>query len=96
MLLRTVLLREVGEILAEQEFVELTCSPSVEKQRDGTVTISLTVGPIGLTAELVLLELVNRLRYLEGLGQVRAFAEAYGIDAHAIERLLPGQGEETK
>lgn len=84
--LRTVLGREVGDILADPDFAGLVCSPTVEMSR-GVLTVTLQFGPTG---ELDLIELMNRLRYLEGLGHVRAFAQAYNIDHERLERCIPG------
>ncbi|HET9025186.1 MAG TPA: hypothetical protein VFN64_11475 [Burkholderiaceae bacterium] len=50
---------------------------------DGTVVVTVYVPPSIASAELY-----HQLRYLRDLGQVRAFAQRYGIDPAKLEAVL--------
>jgi len=79
-----VTLGEVSEILSEHDATR----GSVQVEfTDHSLRLTLTVAQ---DAGLDVTELGHALAYLAGLGQVRAFATHYGMDAEALERLLPG------
>lgn len=80
------LLGEVAAVLAAHG--RLKCTPSV-KEDDGLFTVSVTLHPPTPDEAMEGLEVFNELSYLAGLAQVRLFATDYGIDAAALEALLP-------
>lgn len=79
-----VLLGEVAAVLAEHE---VTRGAVQVEFTDHALRLTITVAQ---DAGLDVTELGHALAYLAGLGQVRAFATHYGMDAEALERLLPG------
>jgi hypothetical protein len=84
-----VLLLEVADALMQAP--GHTCSLTVESGRDDLYVMVA----IPLTA-LNAVEAAQRLYYLAGLGQVRAFATQYGIDAGKLEALLPPAGPDRE
>lgn len=90
-----VLMSEIVEALrTPQAGADLRCVPSVETDDDRGVVLTLTFNPAAqddYAVSLAALEVYNRLRYLCGLGTVRAFASEYGIDSARLEALLPDQ-----
>lgn len=90
-----VLLSEVAEALqAQRAGAGIRCVPTVEADDDRGIVLTLTFDPAAqddAAVSLAALEVYNRLRYLCGLGAVRAFASEYGIDSAQLEALLPDQ-----
>ena len=82
------LLAEVATVLWEHK--DLHCAPAVEEE-DGLVTLTVTLHPVDTGEALEGLEVLHELTYLSGLATVRAFCDDYGIDAAALESLLPEQ-----
>lgn len=80
----TGLLKEVAEILGAHGY--LRCAPTVETVKEG-ILLTVLIPVEGLEP----LEVATHLEYLSGLCQVRAFAQDYGMDGAALEKLLPKQ-----
>ncbi len=87
----SALLREVAEQL--WDYPDVPCAVEVE-QHGQTVVVTVTMTTSGPTEQVMqTLELIEELRYLAGLAQVRSFAERYDIDSGKLEQLLPkGRG----
>jgi hypothetical protein len=84
-----VLLREIADIIAAHPAI--TCAVQVdEHHHDGrfTFTVSINCNGRSMQEDLDVLEIFNALRYLAGVGQIRAFASEYGIPAADLEAVL--------
>jgi hypothetical protein len=84
-----VLLKELTEILAAHG--DRRCGVQVQETDDFHFDVTIRVpcpGQDTAEAELDVLELYHRLRFLAGLGQVRAFASEYGIHSKKLEAAL--------
>lgn len=78
-------LREVTDVLAQHP--GLRCAPIISEE-DGLVTLAITFYAQDTADALAALDLMNDLRYVADVAQVRAFADTYGLDARAFEALL--------
>lgn len=93
---RPVLLKEIVGVLAEHE--RLRCDLAVER-KGKCITVALHIDdPNDYDDEpgvngLEILALFHELTYLSDVGQIRAFASRYDIDAAKLEALLPNRKE---
>ena len=90
------LLKEVVAVLSE--YGDFFCAPSVElvEGRDGVMALTLAVyvpQPSDHLSMLAWVELVEGLRRVADISQLRALACRYDIDPSKLEALLPALKE---
>lgn len=76
---------EVVDVLAPHG--RLPCHPLIQED-DGLWTLTLTFRPAEMQQSLQLLELVEDLRRVQDVAQIRGFADRYGVDAKLLEGLF--------
>ena len=82
----------VGELAAVlAQYGEVLCAPTVERDEDGVPLLTVRL-ECGLQAA----SLGHELQYLQGVAQVRSFAQDYGISSTEIDRLLLMAAEQVK
>ena len=86
-------LDEVGSILSR--FGDLRCVPTVDRDDDGTTTITIVIPSLPEHDGLRAYELAQDVAYLIGLAQTRAFFTRYGLDPAALDAMLPDRAERS-
>ena len=80
------LVSEIADVLASHGRVR--CVPTIAEE-DSLWSLMVTFHADDVAGSLELLSLADELRYVADVAQMRAFAELYGIEPAALERLLP-------